>query len=61
MQDKRLDNSKISIPKAAAIMGVTPQFLRLGLQQGKFPFGVAVKMRRWAYFIKPDEFKQYMG
>lgn len=52
---------KISIPKAAAIMGVTPQFLRLGLQQGKFPFGVAVKMRRWAYFIKPDEFRKYMG
>lgn len=31
----------ISVPEAAAIMGVTPQFLRAALMQDKFPF------RRW--------------
>ena len=60
MRDKN-SSSRLSVPEAAAIMGVTPQFLRLGLQQGKFPFGVAVRMKRWAYFIRPDEFRKYVG
>lgn len=49
-----------TINQAASIMGVSPQFLRVALQQGKFPFGVAVKMKRWAYFINPDKFDDYL-
>lgn len=51
--------SKLTVPEAAAIMGVTPQFLRLALQQGRFPFGTAVKMRRWAYYINAQRFYEY--
>ena len=52
---------KLTVPEAAAIMGVTPQFLRMGLRHGKFPFGVAVKMKkRWAYYISADRFYAYL-
>ena len=55
-----MDKKRISISEAATIMGVNPQFLRLALQQGKFPFGAAVKMKRWAYYIQPDQFMEYI-
>ncbi|TEB08611.1 hypothetical protein Psch_02177 [Pelotomaculum schinkii] len=48
------------LPKAAAIMGVNPQFLRIALQQGKFPFGVAVKRKKWSYYINPEQFREYL-
>ena len=52
--------AKISVPEAAKIMGVTPQFLRLGLQQGKYSFGEAVKMKHWRYNINTERFICYM-
>lgn len=30
----------ITVPRAAEIMAVTPQFLRLAIMEGRFPFGV---------------------
>ncbi len=52
---------RLSVVSAAEIMDVDPQFLRLGLQQGRFPFGVAVKMKkRWAYYISADRFYAYL-
>lgn len=54
--------AKIKVPEAARILGVTPQFLRMGLQQGRFPeFGTAVKMKRWAYFIHAGRFYGYVS
>ena len=51
----------ITLPEAAEQMGVPPQLLRVGLQQKVFPFGAAVKMkRRYAYYINPAAFEQYM-
>jgi hypothetical protein len=52
--------SRITVKEAAAIMGVTPRFLQLALQQGRFPFGTAVKMKRWSYYIHAERFIQYM-
>ena len=53
---------KITVSEAAAIMGVTPQFLRMGLRQGRFSeFGVAVKMKRWAYYINAERFYKYLA
>ena len=47
--------------KAAAIMGVTPQFLRVALQQGRFAkFGAAARMKKWGYYINADGFYAYM-
>lgn len=44
-------------------MGVTPQFLRLGLRAGKFPFGTAVQMPggRWSYYINATRFEHYLA
>lgn len=52
---------KMPPTEAARIMGVSPQFIRCGLQQDKFPFGVAVKMeRQWAYYINKEKFYEYI-
>ena len=51
---------RVSVPEAAKIMGVSPQFRRLGLQQGKYPFGEAVKMKHWRYNINTERFICYM-
>jgi hypothetical protein len=51
----------LTVEQAASIMGVRPQFLRCALQQDKFPFGVAVKQKRWVYYINPDRFFNYLG
>ena len=52
--------AKIKVAEAAAIMDVTPLFLRYGLQQGRFPFGAAVEMGEWAYYINTERFIRYM-
>ena len=52
----------MTVAEAAAIMGVTPQFLRLALQRREFPFGAAVKMeKRWVYYINPERFRRWMA
>ena len=51
----------LGVKEVARALGVTPQFLRLGLQQGRFPFGTAVKMRRWAYYINSERFYAYIN
>lgn len=50
----------ITVQQAAKIMNVTPRFLQIGLQQERFPFGTAVKMKRWSYYINAERFMQYM-
>lgn len=51
----------MTVPEAAKIMGVSPQFLRLGIQEGSFPFGVAVKFsKKWSYYINPAAFEKYI-
>jgi hypothetical protein len=52
--------AKIRIADAAAIMDVTHRFLQIGLQQGRFPFGVGVEMEQWAYYINTERFIRYM-
>lgn len=52
---------KISVAQAAKEMGVSQQFVRIGLQRGTLPFGVAVQMStRWTYYINPNDFNRYM-
>lgn len=55
---------QISIERAAAVMGVSPQTVRVGLQKGIFPFGAAVKMpgsSRYTYVIYTAEFERLFG
>jgi hypothetical protein len=51
----------MSVKEASEKMGVSPQFVRVGLQRGVLPFGVAVKLSsRWTYYINPKQFNEYM-
>ena len=57
-----MKNNRLTVKQAAALMGVSEQFLRLGLQQGKFQFGTAVKTSsRWTYYISSSKFLEYIG
>lgn len=56
-------HTTVPVVEAAARMGVTPMFLRIGLREGKFPFGTAVRMPggRWSYYINRQRFELYMA
>lgn len=53
----------ITVAKAATLLGWDVCFLRLGLQQNKYDFGVACKApnaKRYAYKIYPEAFKRFL-
>lgn len=53
---------RLSVEEAAKILGTNAQFIRIGLQQGVFPWGYAVKTsRHYTYFILPKKFEEYTG
>ena len=52
-------SNRISVEQAAKLLGASPQFIRIGLQQGKLDFGMAVKMSRyWTYVITKQKFEE---
>lgn len=55
---------QITIARAAEIMGVSQQTVRVGLQQGVFAFGAALKLpgsSRYTYVIYPKAFNTLFG
>lgn len=53
---------KITIMEASKLMHKSAQFIRIGLQTGRLPFGSAVKVStRWNYIIYPELFYKYLG
>lgn len=53
---------RMTIAEAASIMGVSKDYVRVGLQRGLLPFGTAVKMsNRYTYFISTKKFFEYIG
>lgn len=53
---------KISVKKAAQLMGKSEQFVRIGLQRGLLPIGQAIKMSSmYTYYISPKLFYEYTG
>lgn len=52
---------KITTAYAAKIMHKSIEFVQRGLQQGTCPFGYAVKMKQWEYYISPKRFMEYTG
>ena len=53
---------KITIKEASKLMHKSAQFIRVGLQTGRLPFGSAVKVnKRWNYIIYPKIFHEYIG
>lgn len=52
----------LSVREAALKMGKTPSFVRIALQQGRLPFGTAIKLSsKWTYYINPAQFNKYIG
>lgn len=57
---KDLKNIPVSV--VAEILGVSPQFIRVGLQQKTLPIGSAVKLSsKWSYHISYELLKNYIG
>lgn len=53
---------KITVGDAAAIMGCSEQFIRIGLQRGRLDIGDAVQMsNRWTYNIAPARLAARQG
>ncbi len=54
---------RIGTRTAARCLGKSTQFVRVGLQRGLLPFGVAVpgSGRQWNYYINPVKFREYVG
>ena len=50
------------LSEAAKEMGMTPQTLRLALQQRLFPFGEAIKTseKRYTYYVNPERLEKYL-
>lgn len=57
------NEKNLTIEEAARQMGVTPQFVRVGIQQGILPFGAAIRItgKRYSYYISPARFAEYIG
>lgn len=52
----------MTVKEAAEKMHVCQQFIRVGLQRDRLPFGYAVKMStHWTYFISRKKFEEYTG
>lgn len=61
LDDQQTNLSSISIEEASAALGTSTQFIKLGLRQGIFPFGTAIRgdNGRYAYFISREKFYKY--
>lgn len=58
----RMDIGRILPTEAAAILNVSPQFVRVAMQQGKLPIGTAVQMSSiWTYHISEKLLADYSG
>ena len=52
---------RVKVADAAKLMGVSEQFIRIGLQRQTLPIGHAVKMRQWCYYISKPMLEAYVG
>ena len=61
LDNQETNSSSISIEEAAAALGTSTQFIRLGLRQGIFSFGTAIRGEngRYSYFISKEKFYEY--
>lgn len=53
---------RVTVAEAARRLGVSQQFIRIGLQRKILPFGVAVRMsERWTYHISEKKLNEYIN
>ena len=57
--------NNVPVHIAAKAMGKSPQFIRIGLQRGILPIGVAMKTddqnEKYDYYISPKLLAEYTG
>lgn len=52
----------MNVKECAKLLGKSPQFVRMGLQLGKLPFGTAIRMSsKWTYHISEAKVYEYLG
>lgn len=55
-------SDRILATEAADILGVSPQYVRIALQDNRLPIGSAVKMSsKWTYHISEKLLADYTG
>lgn len=53
---------RVKVKEAAERLGVSEQFIRIGLQRKLLPIGTAIKLSsRWTYHISPELLDKYAG
>lgn len=56
---------RLTVKQTAEMLGVAEMTIRIGLQQGAFPFGVAIKRKdsnkRYGYYIYADKVREFLG
>lgn len=54
--------TECNVERVAKVLGVNPQTVRRGLEQGCYPFGTAVKCdKSYSYQFFPEKVKEYLG
>ena len=63
MVSAKSTDSNMQVRKAAELMGVSEQFVRVGLQKGYLPFGraIAISGGKYTYYISPKKFEEFTG
>lgn len=51
----------LPVPMVAKLMGKSKEWIMQGLRDGVFPWGYAVKLTNWSYFISSTKFTEYTG
>lgn len=51
----------VPVPVAAKLMKKSKEWVMQGLRDGVFPWGYAVKLTNWSYFISSVKFTEYTG
>lgn len=63
--DALYSGANVPVTLAAKVMRKDPMFIRVGLQRGLLPFGVAFKKdkhkEQYDYYISPKLFYEYTG
>lgn len=58
------DKPKLTVQQAAELMGKSPQFVRVAMQQKILPIGTAVRIgnsSKFTYYISPKLFTEFTG
>lgn len=63
LPEAKIQSSTINLPvkTAAKLMGKSADWVMQGLRDGVFPWGYAVKLTKWSYFISAVKFTEYTG